>query len=100
MALLTPVWSAREWLKARLFDQHPKKALRLGKRLVDAATEIGVLLMVFGPLDALLRVTVNISATPAVGPSTAIWSGWTFFALGVMFVVVAMFAEWRLPDDS
>lgn len=71
------------WLR-----RHPKKAARLFDRAVEVVSEIGLLLVVFGPLDTIFD--------PDAEPST----GWTIFGVGVVLVVGALAFEWSLPDDN
>lgn len=102
MALTDSIFGFRAWLQRKYFGPHPKKAKRLGKRLVDAAAEIGVLLVVFGPLDLVLKTVPEVSKQPTVSavPSFSWVSGWTIMAVGVVLIMIAAVIEWRLPDDD
>lgn len=72
------------WLR-----RHPRKTKRLADRTVDTVTEIGLLLVVFGPLDTIFGAE-----------SAEAWKGWTVFGVGMVLIVGAAVFQWSLPDDD
>jgi hypothetical protein len=72
-----------QWVK-----RNPKKAERLGSRVLEALREIGILLMAFGPLEAA------ISSAKAWNISV----GLLFFGGGLRLFVMALILEWRRTD--
>lgn len=79
----------------------PKRNQRLGRRVVDVLSEIGVLLVVFGPLELVLRQSqASTAGRPILGGSAG-WSiGWTIFLLGLALIAGALLAEWRFLGND
>ena len=73
----------RAWLQTR-----PTQALRARERLLDAMREVGVLLIAFAPLDAVLV------ESPRRRNGLLI-----FLALGLFLFLVAIIVEWRSASD-
>ena len=93
-----------EQVAARIADtiaQNPKKMQRAGKRVVEVATEIGLLLIVFTPLETLLRAepSETIRAAKTAAPRMS-GLGWLFFVIGVTLIIGALILEWRYLDGS
>jgi uncharacterized membrane protein len=77
---------APDWVK-----RNPRKAERLGSRILEALREIGMLLMAFGPLDIALS-------------EKGLANRWGFLLLfvggGLVLFVLALIVEWRRNDAA
>ena len=76
----------------RLFGplrEHPAKVRRARNRVLEGAREVGVLLIAFAPLDAVLIESRGARSTPLL-----------FLVLGCFLFVTALIAEWRCDDDD
>lgn len=76
MAMDLLAWETRNRYKLR----------RLAVSLIGSFREIGLLFLVFGPLDA------------ALAPDRA-HDTWQFFVMGVFYFVLALALEWRLDAE-
>jgi len=72
----------------RPFYEQPQKVRRIHERLLEGLREIGVLLMAFAPLDAVLVESAAVRGTLLL-----------FLALGCFLFGAAVVLEWRWGVD-
>ena len=73
---------------ARAASRRRAHARRLGDRVLEGMREVGILLIAFAPLDAVLAENREARSTLLL-----------FLALGGFLFAVALIIEWRWGDD-
>ena len=83
--------AASDWRMVGRLRAKPRKARQLADRILEGMREIGVLLLVFAPLD------VALSRTPL---RELLGTLLLFVGIGTFLVSAAPAFEWRRDDDE